>query len=108
MDSIFYGRQEIGRSGEGEDLAGVDEVGVLYLGIGGDDLAGAHLVSDRQLPHGVARGHGVAEAGGSCGDSEGSGQQGGRGGGGQFLPMLHVGSSLAHGFQRDEQIVTNL
>ena len=88
--------------GDGQDLAGVDEVGILYLGIGGDDLAGAHPVFHRQLPHGVARSHGMAESGGGRGDGEGSGQQGGCCGGGQFLPMLHVGSSLAHGFQRDE------
>ena len=42
-----------------QDLSGIDQIGVGNLRIGRNDLAGANLIFDRQLPHRIALNHGM-------------------------------------------------
>lgn len=71
MDSIFYGRQEIGRSGEGEDLAGVDEVGIGDV-VEADQLGHGDAMAAGNGPEGVPGPDGVFfDLGGMAGDAEG-------------------------------------
>ena len=59
-----------------QTFTGVDEIGICHLGVGGDDLAGAYLVADRQLPHGVTGDHRMGQGVGAGGE-EGAAQHSG-------------------------------
>lgn len=59
-------------------LSGIDQIGVGDLRIGGNDLAGAHLIFDRQLSHRITLNHGVAQARRGRGYGECCGQKRGR------------------------------
>lgn len=77
--------------GDLEHLARIDQVGIADLGICLDDLAGANLILDRQLPHGVAGDDGMGEGGGARGDGEQTSRQ--DGGGKQHMHFFHNNTS---------------
>ena len=59
--------------GDLQQLARIDEIGVIHLWICLDDLAGAHLILYGQLPHGVAGNDLVGKRG--SGDGEQASRQ---------------------------------
>ena len=75
-DFALIGGDTAVQGGDVEDLSGVDQVGIGDLGIGLDDFAGAYLVLDGQLPHGVPRGHGVGDGSRRRRGEQGYGQSG--------------------------------
>lgn len=58
-----------------QDLSGIDQIGVGDLRIGGNNLAGANLIFDRQLPHRIPLNHGMVQAGRGRGYGERRGQK---------------------------------